>query len=170
MRTALLAAVVLLGHPRAGADRDLVSPFDLQHVELHPDSDFYKQAALNEDFMLSISNDEVSHLGRARPLPQACSASAVAAWLYADICVTCSCSGHFAEMPICLPLGSPWAAGKLQTVRSGASSWATTSAQWPCCSGRQVSAVADLALTRQQTESLHVLTWQQPGTESTLRL
>ena len=148
MRTALLAAVVLLGHPRAGADRDLVSPFDLQHVELHPDSDFYKQAALNEDFMLSISNDEVSHLGRANPLPRAGMQHCCCGCLALRCCVICSCSGHFAEMPICLPLGSPWAAGKLQTVRSGASSWATTSAQWPCCSGRQVSAFADLALTQ----------------------
>ena len=71
MRAVLLAAVVLLGHSGAGADRDLVSPFDLQHVELHPDSDFYKQAALNEEFMLSISNDEVSHMGRADCLPGA---------------------------------------------------------------------------------------------------
>ena len=71
MRVALLAAVVLLGLSETGADRDLVSPFDLQHVELHPDSDFYKQAALNEDFMLSISNDEVSHKGTASCLPQA---------------------------------------------------------------------------------------------------
>lgn len=71
MRAALLAAVVLLGRSGAGADMDLVSPFDLQHVELHPDSDFYKQAALNEGFMLSISNDEVSDMGRANCLPRA---------------------------------------------------------------------------------------------------
>ena len=71
MRAALLAAVVLLGHSGAGADRDLVSPFDLQHVELHPDCDFYKQAALNEEFMMSISNDEVSLMGRANYLSRA---------------------------------------------------------------------------------------------------